>query len=247
MTYDVRVRGLVGGVSLAADAMGTPMRVEVADLEVTLRDGLRELTLELTEIDGVGVRGSECVVFIDGGDVIECVGEAAPALGAALARVLFAPPELLRAARAPLEADARRVSVWEHALAPLVETSAVLRRATDVRAAVRDATETVRGGVERLPLTLVGAPLDTPLYRARAARIADALTPVHHRLSELDTIAASVTQAAPDVLCRSWRVWTDVLLRVAASLRDQVPAIADAVSLELTEAPRRWFGARRGR
>jgi hypothetical protein len=243
VTLDVRVRGLVRGIALAADAAGDPMNATVTDTQLILTDNARMLAFSLPDIDGVGVRSGECVIFIDGGDVIECAGEAAAALGSSLARVLFAPPELLRASRAPVTAGAHQRAAWEAAMSPLVDAGAVLRRASDVRSAVRDATAAVFNGFERIPLRLLGGAADTPAYRARAARLADALAPAAQLGRELTTASEAVRDCTPDVLCRQWRQWVVTLERVATALRDQLPAIVDASTAVVPEPSTRWFNA----
>jgi hypothetical protein len=243
VTHHVRVRGLVRGVALATDATGAPMQATVAHTQLLLRDNERMLAFGLLEIDGVGVRSGECVIFLDGGDVIECVGEAAPALGSSLAQVLFAPPELLRASRAPVTAGAHERAAWEAAMSPLVDAGAVLRRASDVRSAVRDATIAVFNGFERIPLLLLGGVAETPAYRARAARLTDALAPAAQLGRELATAAEAVRDCRPDVLCRQWRQWVATLERMATALRDQVPACVDASTAVVAEQSTRWFSA----
>lgn len=248
VTHRARVRGLLRGVALSADATGTPMAITVSDATVEMADDVRMLTIRIGEIDGVGVRSGECVLFIDGGDVIECVGDEAPALGSSLAQVLFAPPELLRAARAPLAANAATRAAWDATMSPLVDAGVVLRRATDVRSAVRDATTAVRDGLERIPLLLLGSATDTPEHRARAARLSDALAPAVPLRSALESCAAAIGECTADVLCLRWRDWVAVLGRLATTLRDQVPAVVQACAVDADARPEGWFsGRRRGR
>jgi hypothetical protein len=230
----LRVRGLRNGVALAADPGGDLMELQLieAELHLSPRGNAPPIVLPLEAIDGVGVRGTECAIFMRGGDVIEVVGEGAAPTASLLARALFAPPELLRAARAPLATDAATRECWRAATAAIVAASEALRAGTDLRERVRSTTTTVRNGVDGLPRAVVGASIDTPLHRARLARLEDALRPVQQQVHRLEQQADAVLAAPADALCLAWRPWVGTLTRLATMLREQLPAMAEAAVLD---------------
>ncbi|MCU0646978.1 MAG: hypothetical protein MUF00_03240 [Gemmatimonadaceae bacterium] len=241
-TFSARVRGLMAGVPLARTAAGDEQTIALAEEAVHFTDlTTRELRrVRYEQIDGVGVRGEECAVFLAGGDVIECVGPEATSLGGALARVLFAPPELLRATRAPLDADLTTQRAWGALVAPWVALRRALLEPADIPTAVRRATAAYTAALETTRATLTADAGDTPAGRARRARLDDALAPLAARGSSLDAHALVVEQSPPDELCRHWRAWRDHAIHGAAAVRDVLPAVVDALSVRDAPASSRW-------
>lgn len=242
--HAVRLRGLVDGVAVASDPLGDPVQAEVWAEQLVFRwsDG-RARALSLARIDGLGVRASECALFLEGGDVLECLGDGAAALSQALTAQCFAVPELLRAARAPEPGQPIAQRVWEGTSGVLLAAARALRGSGAIGATVVAATTAVIEGIERLPLVLLGAPTDTADGRARQARLADALLPVTTALPALRSARDAVQHAPIDELCRHWRAWRMQLEQVAAQLRTQHEAVVEACApLDgATSARSRWW------
>jgi hypothetical protein len=246
---EVRVRGLVGGLPLADDATGVPHTLALSHAALLLRPvgGGAARSFAFGAIDGVGVRGEECALFLAGGDVVELVGPAAPEAAREIATALFALPELLRAVPAPALTGGIASQRWVALVEPFLAVGRAMRTAADVRAGVQAATAAWRGAFSGLPRALdQGIDADTPVARARAARLAEALAPLAAADAVLAPAAAAVAVAPPDELARAWRPWRDALVRAATALGDVAPAVTEALDgVVAAPAARGWF--RRGR